>query len=198
MLHAINHLLIAYGPLGILLLAFVDSAGVPIPAGMDALVIFLSAKSPGNAVWYALLGVLGSAAGNVTLFWVARHGGRRFLDRKAPAARTRRFRAWFLRYGLLTVFVPALIPIPLPMKVFVISAGALQVPIGGFIAVVLLARIMRFGAEAWLGAEVGEHSASYITGHARELALIAVALFILLYVLVRFSDRRSGSASDVG
>ena len=166
--------------------------------GMDVLVIFLSARNPGNAVWYATLGVLGSAAGNVVLFWIARHGGRRFLNQAEPVGRTRRFRAWFLRYGLLTVFIPALVPIPLPMKVFVISAGALQVRMGGFIGVVLLARTLRYGGEAFLGAQVGEHSTQYLTSHLGELLLFAVALFAIIYAVMRISDRSKPPLSDAG
>ncbi len=198
MLENITNLLIAYGPWGILLLAFVDSAGVPVAVGMDALVIFLSAKNPSAAVLYAFLGVFGSAAGNLVLFWLARHGGRRFLNQEEPPGRTRRFRAWFLRYGLLTVFIPALVPIPLPMKVFVISAGALQVRMGGFIAVILLGRTLRYGGEAWLGAQVGEHSTQYLTSHLTELVLFAVALFVIIYAIMRISDRSKPSISNVG
>jgi membrane protein DedA with SNARE-associated domain len=128
---------------------------------------------------------------------VARHGGRRFLDNQAPAGRSRHFRVWFLRYGLLTVFIPALVPIPLPMKIFVISAGALQVPIAGFLGVVLLARTLRYGGEAWLGAQVGEHSTAFLKDHVTEMVLLAVALFALLYVLIRLSDRWRKPITDL-
>ncbi len=198
MLQNLTNLLISYGPWGLLLLGFADSAGIPVPGGMDALVIVLAAANPAGAPWYALLAVIGSAAGNVALFWAAWHGGRRFLDRQAPEGRTKRFREWFRRYGLLTVFIPALVPIPLPMKVFVISAGALQVPVTGFLAVILLARILRYGGEAWLGAQVGEHSVQYLKDHVPEMLAVSAALFILLYVLIRVSDRRHRPAADAG
>ena len=44
-------------------------------------------------------------------------------------------------------------------------------------------------AEAYLGVQLGEHSAKYLTDHARQLAALAVVLFVLLYLLIRFSDR---------
>ena len=39
MLARLTAALIAYGPFGILVLAFIDSAGIPVASGMDALVI---------------------------------------------------------------------------------------------------------------------------------------------------------------
>jgi membrane protein YqaA with SNARE-associated domain len=194
LLQNITNLLIAYGPLGILLLAFVDSAGIPVANGMDALVILLSAKNPAGAPLYAAVGVLGSAAGNLVLYWVARHGGRRFLDREAPAeGRSGRFRNWFRRYGLLTVFIPGVVPIPLPMKVFVISAAALGVSLPRFMGTVVVARIIRYGGEAWLGAMVGEHSTRFISEHIWHLTAAAVGLFLLLYLWIRHTERRAAA-----
>ncbi|MCC6857341.1 MAG: VTT domain-containing protein [Bryobacterales bacterium] len=198
MFQTITSLLIEYGPLGVLLLAFIDSAGVPVAVGMDALIIYLAARNPPAAPYYAAIGVFGSAAGNIVLFWLARQGGRRFLSTQAPPARTLRFRDWFQRYGLLTVFVPALVPIPLPLKVFVISAGALRVPLSTFLAVILLARTLRYGGEAYLGAQVGEHSAQYLKDNAWPLLGAAVGLFVVLYTLMRLRDRARGPASDLG
>ena len=62
---------------------------------------------------------------------------------------------WFHRYGLLTVFIPALTPIvPLPLKVFVISAGALRAPFVKFLAVIVVARVIRYFGEVYLGIQL--------------------------------------------
>src|ERR1022692_353342 len=45
MLAKLTAVLIAYGPAGILVLAFIDSAGIPVASGMDALVILVAAKA---------------------------------------------------------------------------------------------------------------------------------------------------------
>src|SRR5438132_1022730 len=84
----------------------------------------------------------GSVGGNLTLFHLARKGGQRMLkDDEAPESRRQRFRGWFNRYGLVTVFIPALIPIPMPMKFFVVCSGALGMRAFGFIFTVVIARI---------------------------------------------------------
>ena len=189
MFHNFTNALLAFGPWGLLLLATIDSAGVPIPAGMDALMIFLAVQSPRQAYWYAGLAVLGSVAGNLFLFLTARRGGRRFLEKSAEPGRAQRFRAWFLRYGLVTVFVPSLVPIPMPLKLFVISAGVLHTGLKPFLAVILLSRILRYFGEAWLGVTLKEQSGLFFKTHAWHFALAALLLFVTLYWTVRLSDR---------
>src|ERR1039458_1821330 len=79
MLAKLTAVLIAYGPAGILVLAFIDSAGIPVASGMDALVILVAAKAPSRALFAASMGVLGSLIGNLVLFLGARAGARRFV-----------------------------------------------------------------------------------------------------------------------
>src|SRR5437867_8313955 len=135
--------------------------------------MLLSAKQPGLAAAWVALAVLGSCAGNMVLFYTARKGGERLMKVEAPDSRRRRFRLWFNRYGLVTVFIPALIPIPLPMKFFVVCSGAMGVRPVHFLVTVLLARILRYGGESHLGAQMGEHSTRYLAEHARELGAVA-------------------------
>lgn len=188
-LAAMTKSLAAWGPWGVLLLAFVDSAGIPIPAGMDALVILIGVKAP-QTVWFAAtLAVVGSLAGNLVLFLAARKGGRRFAAHAPEPDSPQRFRAWFARYGLVTVFIPALVPIPLPLKVFVIAAGVLRTPVRSFVLVILAARVIRYYGEAYLGVRLGEESLPFLKENVWTLAGIAAGLFVLGYFLMRWSDR---------
>ena len=133
----------------------------------------------------AALASLGSALGCLILFYIARKGGRRYLDERTRVGRGRRFRAWFQRYGLVTVFVPAFVPIPpLPTKVFVLSAGALGAKPGAFLLVVLAARIPRYFGMAYLGVILREESATWLRGHAWHLILVAVVLVICSSLLI--------------
>ena len=94
--------------------------------GVDALVVLVSALDSSRAYWAAAAAIVGSVAGSLGLFYIARKGGEAYLLRHTTSGRGARLRAWFLEYGLLTVFVPAFVPvIPLPLKIFVLSAGAL-------------------------------------------------------------------------
>jgi membrane protein DedA with SNARE-associated domain len=107
LLHQLKATLIAFGPLGVFLLAALDSCGVPLPGAMDVSLVYVAWHSPHVAYWTALMAVLGSLCGNVGLFLASRHGVRR-LVKPAEPGKPQRFRKWFDRYGLNTVFIPAL------------------------------------------------------------------------------------------
>jgi membrane protein YqaA with SNARE-associated domain len=181
--------LIAWGSPGLFVLALIDSAGVPLPAGVDALVITLSAVNPALAITSAAFATVGSALGCLILFYIARKGGERYLDAQTHAGKAQRLRAWFQRYGLATVFVSALSPIPLPTKMFVLSAGALGVRPSVFLLVVLAARIPRYFGLAYLGSQLGAESGAWLRAHGWHLAGGAAALFVLLFLLIRFAGR---------
>lgn len=185
-----------YGPLGVLLLTFVDSAGIPVTVGLDAFLIYLCVVKPQSAVWVAVAAVIGSVAGNVVLYWIARKGGERYLAKQDHGGSVSRFTNWFHRYGLLTVFVPALVPIPMPMKAFVILSGVFSMSLGPFMATILLARALRYGAEAWLGVAMGANAASFIRHNVWYLTGFALALFAVLYVIARMVDRRHSLSSE--
>jgi membrane protein DedA with SNARE-associated domain len=181
--------LIAWGPAGILLLSILDSSGVPVAGVFDALLILIAVQRPSVAWLCAGLAVAGSTIGNVILFSTAKRGGRRFMNKAAPEGRGAKFREWFKRYGLITVFVPALMPIPMPLKLFVISAGVTGTSLTQFVSVVLVARILRYFGAAWLGVTLGRESTSFLKTHAWDFVLGAVALFLVLYLYILLRDR---------
>lgn len=194
LLHKIALALAAYGPWGIFLLAVIDSLGLPLPAAIDLLLAGIGAtsvNSPGRAYLAAWLATLGSLGGNIALFEAARHG-RRLFSKGVPAPPNKgRFEAWFHRYGLLTVFVPAVTPfVPLPLKVFVISAGALRTPFGRFLAVIFVARVIRYFGLAWLGIQLGEDAPDFLQRHGWTLAGAALGLALALVFLIRWNDQR--------
>ena len=189
LLRNLTNFLVAIGPWGLLLLAILDSTGLPLPNGLDAYLIFLAVKNPQRAYLYAAIAIAGSTIGNVTLFLIARHGGRRFLRRAEPG-RLQRFSEWFQRFGLATIFVPALMPVPMPLKFFVISAGALRTRFMPFLLVILLTRILRYTGEAWLGVKLGQESTAFLRNHVWQFVLAAIGLFAALYLIILASDRR--------
>jgi len=195
LLKHLTDVLIAWGPAGILFLSILDSAGVPVAGVFDALLILIAVERPGVAWLCAGLAVAGSTIGNFVLFWTARRGGRRFMEKAAPEGRAAKFRQWFSRYGLVTVFVPALVPIPMPLKLFVISAGVLGTAPAEFIGVILWARILRYFGEVWLGVTLGKESPAFLKTHAWNFAAGAILLFAALYLFIQIRGRRQTDAS---
>jgi membrane protein DedA with SNARE-associated domain len=193
LLHHLKNALIAFGPLGVFLLAALDSCGVPLPGAMDVSLIYVAWHSPALAYWTALAAVLGSLCGNVGLYLAARHGVRRLVREPGPG-KPRKFREWFDRYGLVTVFVPALVPIPLPMKPFVISAGVMRTPFSQFLAVVVAARMLRYFGEAYLGVRMGRDAQGFLLRNGWTLTAVALALALVLFALIWLNDRRRADA----
>jgi membrane protein YqaA with SNARE-associated domain len=187
--------LIEWGVTGVFVAALLDGAGVPVPSGVDVLLVLLAKQLPDKAASLAAMAVVGSTLGNLFLFWLARRGGQKYLDKKSAGKRSRRFRAWFDRYGLLTVFVSALVPLPImPMKIFVLCAGALGSTVRAFLMSFVGARIARYAGLAYLGQSMGEDAIGYLRQNAWYLAAFAAALFLVLYLLIRFADRRQRTA----
>ena len=190
-MHKFTTALISYGPWGVLLLSVLDSMGIPIPAAIDFLLLGVGASSvhaPQRAYFSALLAVLGSTLGNIMLFMGARHG-RTLLTKGNPVPG--RFQRWFHRYGLLSVFVPAVTPVvPLPLKVFVVSAGAFHTPFSRFLAVILLARTIRYFGEAWLGIQLGEDAKGFLIHNGWTICGVALAITLALVFVIRLNDRR--------
>ena len=181
----------ALGPLGVLILAVLDCAGVPVIGGVDALVIFVSIATPPSAYPAAGMAVLGSLIGSLFLFFIARKGGEAYLDKYTATPQGARLKRWFLEYGLLTIFVPAAVPIiPMPLKVFILSAGALGVSPVVFTVVLLAARLIRYYAIAYLSLQLGDQTLPYLRHHIWQLIAIAVGVFGGLYLVIRFADRR--------
>ncbi|HVW09627.1 MAG TPA: VTT domain-containing protein [Bryobacteraceae bacterium] len=191
MLAHLTQILVAWGPLGVLLLSILDSSGVPVAGAFDALLILIAIERPATAWWCAGIAVVGSSIGNMILFSISRRGGRRIQAQPAEEGKSRRFRAWFLRYGLLTVFVPAMIPIPMPMKVFVITAGVLGTPLMEFLGVIVSARIVRYFGEVWLGVKLGHDSTAFLKSHAWQFVGSAVAMFAFLYGVMVWRHRNA-------
>ncbi len=197
LLHKIAAVLVAYGPWGVLLLSLADSAGIPLPAAMDALVIgtaAASARTPSKAWLTAAMAVLGSVAGNIFLFQAVLHGRRLFSKTEPDPRERRRFRDWFSRYGLLTVFIPAVVPvIPLPLKVFVILAGAFHTPVGKFLAVIVTARLIRYFGLAWLGIRLGQDAQGFLARNAWTMGGLALLMAFGLYLLIRLRGQAAKS-----
>lgn len=189
--------LLAWGPLGLFVLAVLDSAGLPVVGGVDALLIAFSSTHPTSAYIAAACAMVGSVAGSLILFYIARKGGEVLLAKHISRGLGARLHRWFFRYGLITVFIPALSPIPLPLKVPVFCAGALRVRVAYFIAVVFCARAIRYFALAYFGAKYGQETFTYITSHGMLFGSIAVATALAVAIGVRLSQKLQASKYQV-
>ena len=174
------------GGVGLFLLAALDSSFLSFPQVNDLLIIFLSTKYPARMPYYAGMTVLGSLLGCFLLYGVAWRGGERFLRKRFSGDRVNRGMALYQRHGLLAVIVPALLPPPVPLKLFVLLAGAARVSPVKFGGAILIGRGIRYFGQGYLAVLYGERAAAIVQQHGTAvgigLALVALIAGVSYYV----------------
>jgi len=172
------------GGLGLFLIAFLDSSVLTFPVINDLLLIDLSIRFPARMPYYAAMATLGSVAGCVILYYIARKGGEAMFQKQA-GPRAQAIRSWIKRNGFLSILVTALLPPPTPFKIFVIAAGALEMPVQTFVFGLLAARAIRFFGEGFLAIRYGNQAGEFLVTHKLEVAGITLGVVLFLYLLSR-------------
>ena len=182
----------AFGALGLFGISLVDSVGIPLPGGPDAVMILLSANTPSMMLVYALAATTGSAIGCTLLYLMARRAGVVALNRVTPAKRDK-IENLLGRYDLVAVMVPAVLPPPFPFKPFVLCAGVFRLKTWRFLTAIFIGRSVRFLVEGWLAIRFGEDAVRIIRQQGWKV-LIAVAVLVLGILSFNFFRRRSRSS----
>ena len=153
----------ALGPFGLFVAAILDSLFF-LPELNDILVVSWSAAHPETAWVPVTMTTLGSLTGCSLIWWIGRRGGEPFLEKRFGAARVERTRDTFERWDLLALVVPALLPPPVPFKIFVLSAGVFGVSFRRFAVTVGAARALRYTAWSLMGVFYGEEALAALRG----------------------------------
>jgi membrane protein YqaA with SNARE-associated domain len=174
------------GGLGLFLIAFLDSSVLTFPVINDLLLIDLSVRFPARMPYYAAMATFGSVAGCLLLYYIARKGGEAMFQKHA-GPRAQSIRAWIKRNGFLSILVTALLPPPTPFKIFVIAAGALEMPVQTFLLGLTAARGIRFFGEGFLAIRYGDQAGQFLLTHKLEVAGIVLGIVLCLYLLSRLA-----------
>jgi membrane protein YqaA with SNARE-associated domain len=186
--HWLQGIVAATGGLGLFLIAFLDSSVLTFPVINDLLLIDLSIRYPARMPYYAMMATLGSVGGCVLLYYIARKGGEAMFHKHA-GPRAQHIHAWINRNGFVSILVTALLPPPTPFKVFVIAAGALEMPMRTFVLGLLVARGIRFFGEGFLAVKYGDEASQFLITHKLEFAAIVLGVVLLLYLMTRVAFR---------
>ncbi len=152
------------GPSGLFLACFVDSSFFSLPEVSDLLVVSSAAARPESAWIPVLLATLGSVAGSATVWLAGEKGGEPYLVRRFGQARVDRTRDLFERWDLWALALPAMLPPPVPFKIFVFSAGVFGVHFRRFARTLLVARGLRYIFWAGVGVVYGEEAEALLQG----------------------------------
>lgn len=186
------------GPFGMFVVAFFDSSFLSIPEVNDIFVVTEAAARP-RGVWaYVLATTLGSVTGCSALWLVGRRGGEPLLVRRFGADRVEDMRRAFHRWDLLALAVPALLPPPMPFKIFVFSSGVFGVPFRRFLLTLSIARGARYTTWAVLGGVYGQAALEHLRAFDRwfeayDAVIVPLALAAALSVVLWALRRRAQS-----
>lgn len=186
---------IALGPFGLFAVALLDSAFVPLPTGVDALMILLTIAHPRLMVFYALLATAGSTVGCVLLYYVSRRAGSRALNKFSPAKQAR-VKELIDRYDVLSVLVASLMPPPFPFKLFVISAGVFRFSLMRFTLAIIAGRAFRFLLEGYFAIRYGAQASEILKQYYPWIGLSLAVVIILVFVLRKFLKKKGKTAAQ--
>ncbi|MBX3276422.1 MAG: DedA family protein [Acidobacteria bacterium] len=188
--------LIAYGAVGLFLIALMDAALIPLPGGPDVVVMALAHHSNSMTPLYVLAAVAGSTLGSLILYSIARAGGEAALRRFSPEKRARAMRM-VEKYDFWALLLAAVLPPPFPFKLFVLSAGAFRMKIWRFVSALIIGRGFRFILEGLAAVYYGEMAADMIKQHYPKIGLGIAAAIVAIFLgnLLR-SRRRDAEIED--
>jgi membrane protein YqaA with SNARE-associated domain len=190
-----SHYLVSFGPLGLLAIAFLDSVMIPMPGGVDAVLLLLAASRPSWVLIYVAAATIGSTVGCVVLYHISLRAGHRALARFSES-KQKRVKNLIDRYDVLSVLVASLLPPPFPFKLFVVSAGVFRLNLVRFTIAVAAGRTFRYLLEGYLAARYGEH-AKEILGRYYPAIGVGLALLIIIVFVGKNLLRRSQAPEPI-
>src|SRR5437763_11032065 len=121
-----------------ILIGALDSSLLSLPEINDYLVVWRCYKDPTSVIIFPLFAAVGSVLGSLLLYTILRRGGQAVLRRKFRAEHIERVERAYARFGFLTLAVPAVLQPPMPFKICVASAGALEYPRWRFVLTIMM------------------------------------------------------------
>jgi membrane protein YqaA with SNARE-associated domain len=172
-----------------LLIGALDSSLLSLPEINDYLVVGRCFKQPSAAFYFPLFAAAGSVMGCAILYSIMRRGGQAVLRKRFSLESIKRVEKAYARFGFLAIAVPAILPPPLPFKIFVATAGTLEYPRWKFLLTVMLARSLRYYVEGILAVFYGRRVLLFFKDNGLVIISIgaaAVLIGILIYLLVNW------------
>jgi len=191
--HFIVHVPIYVAGPAMILIGALDSSLLSLPEVNDYLVVARCYAHPRAVLFFPMFAAVGSVLGCLLLYSILSRGGRAVLHRKFRPEHIERVERAYARFGILALAVPALLPPPLPFKIFVATAGALQFPRRKFILTILAARSLRYYAEGTLAVFYGERVLRFSKDNG--LIIISSVAAVLLVALVIYLVSGKGRAA---
>jgi membrane protein YqaA with SNARE-associated domain len=192
LLRSIYTTLIGLGSAGILGVAFLDAAFIPMPGGPDVVVMALSHNNHSMMPVYVIAAVIGSTLGCLVPYWIGRKAGEAALRVFNEEKRTR-VTGLVNRYGLWSMLAGALLPPPFPFKMLLITAGVFRVKIWQFLGALAIGRAIRFALVGMLAVKYGDRAATLFKEH---YPVIGLGFAVVILAILIFNTLRNRSTDS--
>ena len=193
----ILHLLGPLGMWGVFAIAFADSALLGMP--VDAIVAFYVYQNHRRLLLYVLMAALGSVLGSIPLYLIGYVGGEKVLRKRITEERFLRIHRSFEEHEFWALMFPAMLPPPMPFKIFVLAAAVFEMRFRDFVAAMFAGRVVRFLTLSllviWFGPQIVGIIGTVVRQHFAWL-LGAIAGGVLVWLLMRRSKRRKTASTD--
>jgi membrane protein YqaA with SNARE-associated domain len=183
-----------YAAPAMIVIGALDSSLLSLPEINDYLVVGRCYKDPTAAFYFPLFAAMGSVLGCLLLYTIVRRGGQAVLRKRFKLEHIQRVEKAYERFGFLAIGLPAILPPPLPFKIFVATAGALEYPRWKFLLTVMIARSLRYYVEGILAVYYGRRVLLFIRDNGIVVVSI-VATIVLIGLLIYFIIKRRSNAT---
>ena len=172
------------------LIGALDSSLLSLPEINDYLVVGRCYKYPTAAFYFPLFAALGSVLGCLLLYTIMRRGGQALLRKRFKPESIKRVERAYERFGVFAIAIPAILPPPLPFKIFVATAGTLEYPRWKFLLTVMIARSVRYYVEGVLAVFYGRRVLLFMKDNGLVILSIVATLAVIAVIVYYFVNRR--------
>src|SRR5215210_8974304 len=177
---------IYYAAPAMILIGALDSSLLSLPEINDYLVVGRCIKQPSAVFYFPMFAAIGSVLGCLLLYTIMRRGGQALLRRRFKRENIQKVERAYARYGFLAIAIPALLPPPMPFKIFVATAGTLEYPRWKFLATVMIARSLRYYVEGVLAVIYGRRVLSFLKDNGLLILSIVTGVVLLIVIVYSF------------
>ncbi|HEY6804485.1 MAG TPA: VTT domain-containing protein [Pyrinomonadaceae bacterium] len=175
-----------------------DSSLLSLPEINDYLVVGRCIRHPHAVFYFPLFAAAGSVLGCLLLYTIMRRGGQALLRKRFNVDSIKKVERAYARFGFLAIAVPAVMPPPLPFKVFVATAGTLEYPRWRFILTVMLARSLRYYVEGILAVFYGRRVLLFFKDNGVVIISIVATLLLIGFLIYLYINRRKSLRKPAG
>jgi membrane protein YqaA with SNARE-associated domain len=174
-----------------IIIGALDSSLLSLPEINDYLVVGRCFKDPSAAFYFPLFAATGSVIGCNLLYTIVRRGGQAVLRRRFNLQSIKRVEKAYERFGFLAIGIPAILPPPLPFKIFVATAGALEYPRWKFLLTVMIARSFRYYVEGILAVFYGRRVLLFLKDNGLVIISMVATVGLLAGIVYLVAKRRN-------